>query len=805
MDFSQLGHSKRVAPPTDPIKIFESLPSLENTPNDLWRGQFKALTDWQGVRGKRDVLISLNTGAGKTMVGLLIAQSLVNEGVENVLYVCSTIDLVLQTAKEAKRIGIKYSTRLRGEFSNDLFETGKAFCITTYAALFNGYSTFANRHFPGAIIFDDAHVAEGLLRDAFTLQITQKEHKELFLAVSDLFRNHFRDLGAPGKFEDSLDPLRHSTSFVAPRGLIERSKRLITILRDHNVKDDENFKFPFAWLEDHVHACAAIFSRGVFELSPPFLPSLALNYFERPIRRIYLSATLESMADFIRAFGRKPDFTVTPENDAGNGERLIIGNIGIEGGFGPEFVKGLIKKRKAVIAVPNYAVADGWKEVEVPPNPKDFSQTLDRFRKKDKGAFVLVSRVDGIDLPHDACRIMIINGIPSGSSLIERFQWEVLRMNNFYAVKIANRLAQLFGRINRGRNDYGAFLMQGNEINKWISHDRNLILLPKLLQQQILIGREIQRGFGINSAEKVIEIIERVLARDDGWLNYYQNEVNLAKLEEELIERKKEFEPIMVEAALSESKFASAMWVGDATTARRALEQTIDNTTSHDTPLGGWHSLWLGGAYDFEGDRDSAFIAYGNAVKRLGRSLVLPRPKEGRVARSGDTELNSFGQALDGIVSYTHGNKYEMELTKFRTSISLIRNGSPRQAEVGVRDLGERLGFVATRPDNDLNTGPDVLWINEQDNQMVGFELKTDKEEPAKYYKKDISQGHDHLQWMSDTYDEYESFGLIFVGPDGSVDEVANPSSQMGLCLIERMVSVGSKLGPVHTNATHRR
>lgn len=794
MDFSQLGHSRKIAPPTDPIKIFESLPSLEDTPNDLWRGQFKALTDWQDVRNKRDVLISLNTGAGKTMVGLLIAQSLVNEDVQNVLYVCSTIDLVLQTAKEANRIGIRYTTRLQGKFSNDLFETGKAFCITTYAALFNGYSTFASRYFPGAVIFDDAHVAEDLLRDAFTLKISRKEHKELFAAISELFRDHFRDLGTPGKYDDSLDPSRNSTSFVAPRGLIERRERLLRILREHGVKDDDKFKFTFAWLEDHIHACAAIFSRGEFELSPPFLPSRALDYFERPIRRIYLSATLESIADFIRAFGRKPDFTVTPENDAGNGERLIIGNIGIECGFGPKFVNRLIKKRKAVIAVPSYAAATDWKEVAVPPSAKDFSKTLDRFRTKAKGAFILVSRVDGIDLPHDACRVMIINGIPSGSSLIERFQWEVLRMNNLHAVKIANRLAQLFGRINRGRNDYGAFLMQGNEINKWISHDRNLTLLPKLLQQQILIGRVIQHGFRIESGEGVIGIIDRVLARDEGWLSYYQNEVKLAKLEEEQVERHKESEPFLVEAALSESKFAAAMWVGDAGTARRELEQTVDNTTKHDTPLGGWHSLWLGAAYDFEGDRDSAFIAYGNAVKRLGRSLVLPRPKDGRVVKSGVTELSSFGRALDGIVSFTHGNKYEMEFSKFRTSISQIGNGSPRQAEAGVRELGERLGFIATRPDNDINTGPDVLWLNELENQMVGFELKTDKEESAIYFKKDISQGHDHLQWMSDSYGEYESLGLIYVGPDSNVDAVANPSNQMGLCQVERMESLGERL-----------
>ena len=367
-------------------------------------------------------------------------------------------------------------------------------------------------------------------------------------------------------------------------------------------------------------------------------------------------------------------------------------------------------------------------------------------------------------------------------------------MSNLHAVRVANRLTQLFGRINRGRNDYGAFLMQGKEVNKWISHDRNLALLPKLLQRQILIGREVKEGFHISDGSGVIEVIDRVLERDEGWLSYYQEEVGLAKLDDEQVERHRASEPFLVEAALSESKYAAAMWITDTVAARRELERTVDETTKHDTPLGGWHSLWLGAAYDLEDDQDAAFIAYGNAMKRLGRSLVLPRPAGGRVMQSEQAVLNSFGHALDSIVGYTHGNKYESELAKLKESFSLVETGTPAQAEVGVRELGERLGYTATRPDNDLKTGPDVLWQSEEMGQMVGFELKTDKSEPATYVKKDISQGHDHLQWMSDNHGEYESFGLIYVGPDGRIDGRANPSSEMALCPVDQLVSLQQKL-----------
>ena len=794
MDFSKLGSSKKAPAPTNPIKIFETLPSLSGTFNDLWRGQDRALGEWHANRVRGDIIVSLNTGAGKTIVGLLIAQSLVNEGLENVLYVCSTIDLVRQTSEEAKRIGMEHTTRVRREFSNDLFETGKSFCITTYAALFNGHSALRNRFFPQAIIFDDAHVAESLLRGAFTLRIDIHDQAELFNEIAELFKPHFRDLGVAGRFRDSIDLSRYSTSFVAPGGLYERSARLLEILLRHGIKDHEELKYPFAWLEDHIDACAAVFTRGAFELTPPFLPSLALDIFQQKIRRVYLSATLESQTDFIRAFGRLPEVTVAPSNDAGNGERLIVNGRKIKGGFGPNFATKLVKSQKAVIAVPDYERAKTWSAIAEPPTTQNFSEKLNEFRGAKRGAFALVSRVDGIDLPHDTCRIMIMAGLPSGASLIERYQWEYLRMNNVHAVRVANRLAQLFGRINRGRNDYGAFLIEGDDLSKWLGNDRNLALLPPLLQKQILIGREVQSEFGISEPGQAIELIERVLGRDQGWLDYYQREVKLAELDHDQLARHKAAEPFLVAAALSEAKYAAAMWNDDPATARRELEKTVDTTAQHDTPLGGWHAVWLGAAFDREGDKNSALISYGHAMRRLGRSMTLPHPVNGRVEKVKGPELNAFGRSLQELLGYSHGDKFESEVAKLTKTLAMIDDGDPKQAEAGVRMLGELLGFTATRPDNDEGTGPDVLWRDEAKPRQFGFELKTDQQTPATYFKKDVAQAHDHLEWMEQSHDGHALLGLAFVGPEGGVHAKANPSEAMSLCLVSSLAALRDDL-----------
>ena len=186
-----------------------------------------------------------------------------------------------------------------------------------------------------------------------------------------------------------------------------------------------------------------------------------------------------------------------------------------------------------------------------------------------------------------------MDGVPSGMSLLERYQWEFLRMKNVHAVRVANRLAQLYGRINRGRNDYGAFLLEGDDINKWLANDRNLALLPSLLQKQILVGRKVQASGQVTNQRELLGLIDAVLGRDEGWLDYYQREVKLGELDQDQLERAEAAEPFLEAAALSEAKYAAAMWSRDPAAARRELEKTVDKTATHDTPLGGWHAVRL--------------------------------------------------------------------------------------------------------------------------------------------------------------------------------------------------------------------
>ncbi len=112
------------------------------------------------------------------------------------MYVCATNDLVSQTSREiATKLGFAHSTRMGGKFSNDSYSTGEGFCLTNYQALFNSRTVFARDNRPGAIIFDDAHVDEKIIRDCFTLRIEKDKLQSVFNRLVALSTPHFETVG----------------------------------------------------------------------------------------------------------------------------------------------------------------------------------------------------------------------------------------------------------------------------------------------------------------------------------------------------------------------------------------------------------------------------------------------------------------------------------------------------------------------------------------------------------------------------------------------------------------------------------
>ena len=117
-DFSGIRNKQEISSSEHPIDIFRLSTVTDQNVNDLWLGQGDALRAWHQERHLEDIGVVLNTGARKTLVGLLIALSLVNETHRQVIYSCSSKQLVEQTAEKARGYGVEVATYLGGQFVN---------------------------------------------------------------------------------------------------------------------------------------------------------------------------------------------------------------------------------------------------------------------------------------------------------------------------------------------------------------------------------------------------------------------------------------------------------------------------------------------------------------------------------------------------------------------------------------------------------------------------------------------------------------------------------------------------------------
>jgi len=600
MDLSKLPikATKRVRT-TDPQEIFNSL-TLRGTVENLWQPQGEALKDWHMRRDEQDIVVEMTTGGGKTLVGLLIAQSIVNQTQGKTLIVCSTNQLVEQTASRAAECGIRVATYMKTTWTEkSVYDSCVGACITNYAALFNGKSVFRNEEIKG-LIFDDAHVASNAIRGQFTLKISQTD--AAFGKLSNLFRGHFARNSQSQQFEEALQGHALALLFV-PTFEVRRNVGLISkILLDNGVATSTTTLFSWAHLKDKLNVCTVLISGLGIEISPPVLPTFATAYFGAGLKRVYLTATLPSAVEFIRTFGITNPRRVTPGGKSGEAQRQFVFVPGETDEEQRENALNLTKKLKACIISPSTRAADEW-PAEIPRfDGNQGQQAIDAFRNSPAPSkLIMVARYDGVDLPGDSCRVLMLDGIPTGSSLLERFMDQGLKIEKLRASHTATRVVQAIGRIFRSNTDHGVVLVCGTDLQAWLKDPNNQKFMPKLLQQQILLGLELRRMVDKKKAT-YDELIEGVLKGRKDWDDLYNGVV--AEFETNNLADEPQW---FVETIAKEREAYQKLWMANGSLANAKYSAVASEAEANGEPrLASWFRHWQGMSLLLAGQEDGA-------------------------------------------------------------------------------------------------------------------------------------------------------------------------------------------------------
>ena len=173
VNFRELLKSNGKPGPIEPRALFQSLSRAKKF-EYLRDVQGDVLDEWFSRRNDRDLVIKMNTGSGKTLVGLVLLLSMLKEDRGPVVYLCPDNYLVSQVEREADELGIP-----RTEFGLDNkipleFSNSSAVLITNAYKLINGMSVFGVGESPdystiGTMLIDDAHSCINIARNQFTV------------------------------------------------------------------------------------------------------------------------------------------------------------------------------------------------------------------------------------------------------------------------------------------------------------------------------------------------------------------------------------------------------------------------------------------------------------------------------------------------------------------------------------------------------------------------------------------------------------------------------------------------------------
>jgi hypothetical protein len=375
---------------------------------------------------------------------------------------------------------------------------------------------------------------------------------------------------------------------------------------------------------------------------------------------------------------------------------------------------------------------------------------------------------------------MVVDGLPTGSNLIERYLFESLQMDRSHSNTLSVRITQLLGRIIRGRQDFGFFLVFDRAMENWLKNDRNRALMPELLRKQLFLSESIEEQVKESlDASATLDMLTRLLSRDAGWVNYYRDNIDAIDIPDSVLEENEKEHSALEEAGKSEVRFITKLWDGDLEGAQTELEKAIKDVAIFDPMLAGWYSIWAGVAFHASGKSEAAFDMFDEARRRIGRKLPVPRRPYADHAKVGPSKT-IIDEAIRQIANHDL-MRINDRIAKLRaqTQNAFAKTASHKQCEEAVREIGAAMGFVSSRPCTDFGKGPDNLWIDVPNQKMIAFELKTDKASTSHLTKDDIGQGLNHIEWLKTQYGDIELLGLIFMADCAKVSDKANASGLM--------------------------
>jgi hypothetical protein len=721
-----------------PREVFFTLardPSF-SFPRDI---QTEVMNRWFDNRDQPDSVIKLNVGSGKTIVGLLLLQSSLNEGKGPALYVAPDKQLSQQVMKEAQALGLEVTDDPRDAD----YAAGEKICVVNVYKLFNGKSVFgvgASRINIGTVVIDDAHACVSTITDQFRIILpnTHDAYRKIFQILSEDLKGYsassFLDLEAG-------DPLAYTE--VPFWSWDAHQSDILKALHDNRTDDSLQFTYPL--LKEILPQCRCVIGGQKLEIEPSFPATDLIQSFRRAKRRIYMTATLADDSVIATHFGADPSKIakpIVPMSSQSMGERMILMpqelNPELTGADVRTLLISIAKKVNVVVIVPSILAAEDWKphanQVLVGDEVID---GIEKLRSGHVGLTVLINRYDGIDLPGDACRLLVISELPEVSSYADMVDSEVLSGTAVNLRRQVERIEQGMGRGVRSNDDYCVVLLLGAKLTSRLRSPEGQNMLTFATQAQLTLSRKIAKQLATPTLADIEAVIKQCLHRDPNWIKVSKKALIGIKGDDEL---RLDPSKLAIRAAFDYAR------ANQHPSALSSLDKAIDAT--EDMQVRAWllsRKAVLQHTVDAQAAQRTLAAAYA-MEPRVTKPIVgaVYKPLSPTTGQQAVALINNHqGRFMDstGMKLYADGLCSDLQ----------FRPDTSDKFEAVVNDLAWFLGISSQRPEKEYKDGPDNLWALPNGTFLV-IECKNGVTSDDGISKKDAGQLSQSMEWFGKRY-----------------------------------------------------
>jgi len=769
---------KKIVPksyePDDPESLFRDLKGRSSSIQGLWSHQADILREYNSEHiESKDVALQLPTGSGKTLVGLLIGEYHRLKYHKRVLYLCPTKQLVHQVHSYAKTYGIKahafvgkqseYQTKEFNDYVNS-----DAIAITTYSALFNFNPRFNNSN---VIICDDAHGSEGYISSMWSLNISFNH--VLFKKIINLFEDELPPIFVNQLQTRSQHEINPITEKIPSHIYFKRLKELRELLEVNISQEEKKLHYPWRTIQDNLFACNLFISRNEILIRPWIPPTLSHSPFSNASQRIYMSATLGAGGELERIIGiPKIERLSIPHgwDKQSSGRRLFVFpdyNYSFDEYI--IFIANIVNESsRTLILCPNRDIADLIKyrlqNAGVSHNIYDsysIEESLDSFTSSDAAILLLTNRYDGIDLPGDACRQLLIVGCPGFTNLQESFLLSRLKMDSLLSDRVITRFTQATGRCTRGSTDYSLVVPIGSKLFEFCLAKENNEKLHPELQAELYFGLEQCKDA---SLEDLHLLIDAFMEQGEDWKNA-EEDILQYRDQTSILEDPKT--KALSNVVSYEVQFEYDLWNKNYPRAIENAKCIIDSLNG--SIFDGYRALWnyfAGSAalLEFNSTKDDNWKGVSHEYFDEAKSCANMISWFSELPSSVD-KVGTGSENIDVLSGYALENIQNL-LDKFKLTGPLFENkmkvfhdyiyeDKASDFEEGLTNLGKLLGFDSYHPGKEA--APDSVWTL-NDEIIILFEAKSGEKEDGVISVDTCRQSQGHYKWANSTHKNYADY-----------------------------------------------